>query len=281
MKQVDRPRISITLIVDTCSSSYRDTELQKRFVAAVPQLLGHESEFLDRMEHKTVASMSKSPQTTAVTPEEAKDLYVNKLARKQCVGRPLYDRLLIREDVPSCPFCGQEAPNALDHYLPKSIYPYLAVAPGNLIPICSICNQSKQASTGSSLAESTYHPYFESIDWEWLQVELFNKNHELLAYYTVRPFESISDPEYQRLKNHFETFELGRRYQRFALNEIANGRKQWKELSQKHGIKKLEEELCLRYESCKDADSSSWQTALYHALSDNYYLFSQYCADSE
>lgn len=49
----------------------------------------------------------------------------------------------------------------LDHFYPKSKYPYLSISPLNLIPICSSCNQLK--SDMDILSKPFPHPYYDSI----------------------------------------------------------------------------------------------------------------------
>ncbi len=48
----------------------------------------------------------------------------------------------------------------LDHYLPKSKYPYFSLSFFNLIPCCNICNSIKRDNEFSSL--SIFHPYLEN-----------------------------------------------------------------------------------------------------------------------
>jgi len=46
-----------------------------------------------------------------------------------------------------CPFCDclyHKGTISIEHYLPKSIYPFLAVHPINLIPCCEDCNGTKR-----------------------------------------------------------------------------------------------------------------------------------------
>ncbi len=59
-----------------------------------------------------------------------------------------YDKLVDTNE--KCPFCGindiltpkHSKRDALDHYLPKDIYPFNSVNPNNLAPICKTCNSS-------------------------------------------------------------------------------------------------------------------------------------------
>lgn len=69
-----------------------------------------------------------------------------------------------------CPYCnrmytitlekGRVRPQ-LDHFYPKTLYPYLSVSLYNLIPCCSICNQKK--SQLDPCATPILHPYKEEF----------------------------------------------------------------------------------------------------------------------
>lgn len=69
-----------------------------------------------------------------------------------------------------CPMCDGKAPihtrdrdrAEVDHFLPKSLYPFLSIHPYNLVPICSDCNGFKSNTdplpTQGPLLD-TFHPY--------------------------------------------------------------------------------------------------------------------------
>ena len=67
-----------------------------------------------------------------------------------------FGKLISLLDVNTCPYCGQMFTctvnkqgnsfiriNQVDHYYPKSVYPYLALSIWNLIPACGPCNNRK------------------------------------------------------------------------------------------------------------------------------------------
>ncbi|MDC8005387.1 hypothetical protein POV27_15090 [Aureisphaera galaxeae] len=77
--------------------------------------------------------------------------------------------------VKSCPYCNAQytlsvkQKNAktkllfhLDHYYPKSVYPYLSLSFYNLIPSCASCNMSKSDEPFS--LSDFLHPYVNSVD---------------------------------------------------------------------------------------------------------------------
>ena len=68
--------------------------------------------------------------------------------------RMVASKILRKMNVSVCPYCnrqyiftlasGKVRPQ-LDHYFPKSSYPYLALSLYNMVPSCSICNMAKSA----------------------------------------------------------------------------------------------------------------------------------------
>ncbi len=74
--------------------------------------------------------------------------------------------------IKACPYCNAHPIHAyktqtksrlqtqLDHYFPKSIYPYLSVSFYNLIPICSYCNNRKG---DQEFPPKFYHPYRDNV----------------------------------------------------------------------------------------------------------------------
>lgn len=86
----------------------------------------------------------------------------DKLRRSSFGALWLFKAICKANDLRCCPYCNAEyvyqidgvtkqdwhARSPLDHFFPKSLYPYLATALGNLIPCCSRCN------SGSKLADN-------------------------------------------------------------------------------------------------------------------------------
>ena len=68
--------------------------------------------------------------------------------------RMVVGKILEKMNVSVCPYCNRQyiftlergkARPQLDHYFPKSSYPYLALSLYNMVPSCSICNMAKSA----------------------------------------------------------------------------------------------------------------------------------------
>lgn len=144
-------------------------------------------------------------------------------------GRPVYDG--IRNQRIKCPLCGIGAVRQVDHHLPKSVYPYLAVVLTNLLPVCSDCNFLKNDQIPISLVEQTLHPYFDNIENErWLYAELYVEAPALTANgaaatswrvrFFVRPPSEQDPHRAARVAHHFKAFKLDKLYEEQTADEL-------------------------------------------------------------
>ncbi|WP_449254353.1 hypothetical protein [Brevundimonas naejangsanensis] len=64
-----------------------------------------------------------------------------------------------------CPACGDAGkPGTLDHYLPQSTHPHLAVLPHNLAPMCQTCQWAKTNNTVGGDGQRLFlHPYYDTV----------------------------------------------------------------------------------------------------------------------
>jgi putative EA31 gene protein, phage lambda len=88
-------------------------------------------------------------------------LYKNHLSKKnKKVPYEYYERLMHSAKNNLCPLCELDTACELDHYLPKSVYPEFSVFHKNLIPICHVCNNIKNANTSAKFI----HSYYDNTD---------------------------------------------------------------------------------------------------------------------
>lgn len=71
-------------------------------------------------------------------------------------GKYYYMREALMESVYLCPTCGISQDLTLDHYMPKSSYPALAMCRMNLVPLCGACNRVKNTKNYNLFV----HPYY-------------------------------------------------------------------------------------------------------------------------
>lgn len=133
-------------------------------------------------------------------------------------ARKIYDDLrnAARE---KCPFCGGIGfPRTLDHFLPKKSFPQFSVLPLNLVPSCRDCNMEGKAQGYATRAEEQYiHPYrdrdiFFTAQWIYARYILPVGNEPgKFEYYITSPSGGVP-PDAERVRKHFQDFDIARRY---------------------------------------------------------------------
>ncbi|WP_225797783.1 hypothetical protein [Streptomyces aculeolatus] len=194
-------------------------------------------------------------------------------------GRPVYEEARNRKT--KCPMCGVGSVRQVDHHMPKSIYPYLAAVPINLLPICSDCNFAKSDSAPTCYEEQTLHPYFDDIDEDrWLKARLITSLDDGSAYEAMpldRPaswvIEFYVDPPFSwdsrlagRVRHHFETFNLAQLFEDQAADELPGIELSIEEVFRDGGALGVSEYMAGLARSRARLHKNSWMVALYEAL---------------
>lgn len=125
-----------------------------------------------------------------------------------------YDQ--IRRMQKSCPYCNYFARTVrqLDHYLPKTVFPSLAVTPLNLVPICADCNELKKAYYSEDKGEMLIHPYFDEFAnevFEFLKCSVIEDDNIGFVFYIQR-LDHWDDSTFSRVKLHFEKLKISELY---------------------------------------------------------------------
>ncbi|WP_240660018.1 hypothetical protein [Streptomyces sp. WAC 01529] len=202
-------------------------------------------------------------------------------------GRPVYEEARNRKA--KCPMCGVGAVRQVDHHMPKSIYPYLAVVPINLLPICSDCNFAKKDQSPTCYAEQTLHPYFDDVDHDrWLRARLITRSPDGQVLH-ARPQDSPAswaiefyvDPPSswdanlaERVRYHFDTFKLAPLYEDQAADDLPGIELSIEEAFQAGGAPDVRAHLEGLARSRARQHQNSWTVALYEALSADHWFCS-------
>ncbi|OFW87501.1 MAG: hypothetical protein A3J37_07315 [Alphaproteobacteria bacterium RIFCSPHIGHO2_12_FULL_45_9] len=137
-------------------------------------------------------------------------------------GRAVYDSLLNSANG-QCPFCGGIGrPRNLDHFMPKAHFPQFSILPLNLIPCCWECNMDGKGENFARVAKDQFiHPFLDNTRFfneQWIfatyNLGLAGEPNSM-SYYTKFP-SYWTQTDKDRAKNHFETFDLAKRYKVFA-----------------------------------------------------------------
>ncbi|MCX5367963.1 HNH endonuclease signature motif containing protein [Streptomyces sp. NBC_00103] len=202
-------------------------------------------------------------------------------------GRPVYDEARNRRI--KCPLCGVGSVRQVDHHLPKSTFPYLAVVPMNLVPVCADCNFLKGEKFPKVYSEQTLHPYFDEIDDQrWLHARLItlSSTGQIVASladavpsnwyvkFFVSPPSAWRAELTERVQYHFEAFNLAQLYEDQAADDLTGIELSMEEAYQAGGAPDVRELLESMARSRKRPHNNTWMVALYEGLASN----SWYCS---
>lgn len=268
MRSIEKPNEDVEVVFDKCISNIRNQVYKKRLSNCTEIIKKdtemYEAKILTSQVH-TIASKSKISEY--IFDDDMTKIYDNKFAKKGSPGRQYYDKIISIPHNGICPLCGVRIISTLDHYMPKSKFPTLAVSPTNLVPSCSDCNKAKGILTFTCSADETLNPYYDVIDNEkWLKANI--KKDGIVYFYVIKP-DNWSEITYRRLITHFKKFELDTLYSTHAAEELANKRTLYRNLYKKCGLEIVQELIAEEYESCRVYCQNSWRSALYEELKDS------------
>lgn len=126
-------------------------------------------------------------------------------------GRLSNIRETLKNGIEQCPICGISAPDELDHYLPKSEFPTLAIYVRNLVPICSTCNKKKSAIWSET--GNFFHPYFDILpDVQFLEATATIENNGLIIEFQVNSNIGLDTQILAKLQTQLTILSLNDRY---------------------------------------------------------------------
>lgn len=183
-------------------------------------------------------------------------------------GRHIYEQIKALPKHGICPFCDHHFVMTLDHLLPKSLFPALAVTPDNLVGACSDCNRLK-LDCAPTLAQDTFiHPYFDNVEGgQWLGAQLVQGPVAALKFET-RVVAQWPDALNKRVHRQFEVLKLARLYGAQAARTISDQVRLLSALHRDGGSNSVRLELRKQAETREANSLNSWQAVTYRTLSD-------------
>ncbi|MGK0307259.1 MAG: hypothetical protein ACI8RP_000210 [Urechidicola sp.] len=270
MKKIDKPNFSVADVLLDCIDNLQNQTLKQELIDSTNQFTIAETDFDNKISSNTLYQIPQNAIISDTINESVlKGIYTDRMVNKKNIGRVYYDSIFISAPNGRCPFCSVKQVRALDHYLPKSKYPILAITPNNLVPSCSDCNKDKLVDSPTNSEEETLHPYFDDIEnFDWLKARIITLNPIKFEYFILPPNE-WTDLLKTRLINHFSTYLLNDLYSIHAVEEFENIKQQLTKLYQTLGASQLKEHLLDGYNSRYSVNKNSWQTAFYNSLYNN------------
>lgn len=270
MWKLDKPDIKAGSTFRKCISRVRNPDLKSRLESVCQDIVVASEEYNIKAELISLNEILPSDNVGGVVSvNEMKSVYSQRMVGKNSPGRRIYDEIISSPKNGVCPFCGHRIASTLDHYLPKSRYPSLTVAPLNLIPSCSECNRLKLDSIPDTQEDLSIHPYYDNIeDDRWLYAEVIEVKPASISFY-VKPPIHWSEINRVRIGNHFELLELNDLYISQAAQELTNIRYYLAQLYNSAGPEAVRDHLVDMTETRIHANINSWQSATYEAWSAN------------
>ncbi|REE61304.1 HNH endonuclease [Streptomyces sp. 3212.3] len=270
MWKIERPKHTARSSYSTCIKRIKSEELKERFENAIEEVAAAADSFALSAEDKKLYALSEEDFVlTSITTAEMIALYNYRMAQKKSVGRFIYDDLMLSAPQGRCPMCGQRTVSTIDHHLPKTLYPALAVTPLNLIPACSDCNKLKGNVAPTTEGDEPIHPYFDDVEKDpWLCAGVVRANPPALVF-RVSPPTSWAEVTKLRAHKHFSLFQLAPLYASQAAQELSNIRYSLECIFERSGADGVREHLAQEADSRRRAHVNSWQTAMYTALAED------------
>lgn len=267
MRSLPLPSITGSEVLSRCLSRTTDASLHQR-LSLISSILSADAaryEALARSERLDLVPRVHS--VGLVSKDELVGLYSDHLSATNGVARYVYDE--IRNSTPNrkCPLCGVGVVAALDHHLPKSRYPNLAIQPANLVPACHYCNDTKKAKFPGSPGQQTLHPYFDRrlMEIHWLRAAV-DRGPPVTLVFRGDPAATVAPVDRERVQRHLAVCGLAVLFASNANDELPVLKPILANLYERGGPvpvrDHLEEERHRRRER-----PNSWQYAMYEALS--------------
>ena len=273
MWSLPRPAIDATDTLKACTWRMREQERRALLLGAAAQLTAAESQYTKAAELGTLHSLRNLEDRDKDS--QLRDAFLHAyedglVASK--AGRLLYDLLRAAAPDARCPLCGHGEVDTLDHHLPKSIYPLLAIVPLNLVPACSRCNHDKGSDKATSPFDQPLHPYFDDLGTDrWLHVTVYpaTTTSRGTLKYALRSPATWDATLVARAELHFAAFRLAERYSVLAARATSGIRTMMCRLLAQAGPQAVRAHLVETADSYAQAGPNTWETALYYGLAES------------
>lgn len=266
MRTLPIPADTQASVFALCIGGVADDGLQARLMAVSALLTASGTNY---EAHALAQSLHLVPRLTSVgkvSKEELKALYGDHLSSETGAARDVYDRIRNSSPNKRCPLCGVGTVAQVDHHLPKSRYPDLAVLLANLVPTCHFCNDKKKAKYPKVACEQTFHPYYDIhlTSSTWVRATL-NPGPPPVMVFDTDPPTTWTQTDKDRVTRHFVVCGLSTTFTSNANDELPVIRDRLKLQASRGGqsaVQSFLNEECLVH----SVRLNSWQYAVYRAL---------------
>lgn len=185
---------------------------------------------------------------------------------------------IIRNGEKYCPYCNVPTREVkqVDHYLPKSKFPALAIVAKNLVPICKECNELKGNYFSLENENQLIHPYYdiEMLDaFEYIEC-VITENINIGFRFSIKKLDRWSNTFYKRVIFHFKKLKIDELYLSDFVTEYSIYIEELNQLYQEEGIKEeIKKAIERKVKSYYNKKIMPWRYAGYKCLLESEWFF--------
>ncbi len=277
MIKLDKPEDNVSEVFSSCISNIRNREHRQKLAECLEKIVDATSDYENKIVNDQIHTMPTNESIGDVTKEDLLKIYDDKMVKKSQPGRKYYDKYMSLPQYGICPYCGQRIVSTLDHYLPKTKFVSLVVTPSNLVPSCQDCNKSKTDKIFNNLHETILNPYFDDINNDvWLVASIVkdSENDFIMTYNIIKP-DSWGKDLYERVKNHFNVFNLNKLYSSHAASDLVGTKRKLLHTYKTSGLSNVIMDLKESVEAY-NYSPNSWKVAMYRELLSNSWFHNEW-----
>lgn len=269
MSPLQPPQLDPVAVFELCRDSIGDDQKRSRVGSAQVSVVARYAQYQLRANggalNELPCTKAKKDEVVldASTRRDLEDLYTKEMVPESKPARAIYDALRAAPVNAVCPTCGVGHVFTLDHFLPKSRFPWFAVMPANLVPACRDCNTGKLAKVGDAVVP--FHPYFDhqSLRSVWISAVVL-RTRPISIRFTVNPPPAWDEERRARAVAHFEDYNLGQRFATEAARDLGSlkGTVRAVPLS----VQGLREHVYAVRVGHQESNPTGWKAAMYCAL---------------
>lgn len=252
-----------------CVSDTENDKLKQRYIAASVDIENAARDFDMAAERIALHSIPRGQTVGSLTKKELINVYTYRMLNRARPGRAVYDRIIASVPNQRCPLCDIGVVSSLDHHLPKSEYPTLAVVPNNLVPVCRDCQDEKETHYPTSAEEHTLHPYFDDYESiRWLAARVIQTAPPAFEFF-VNPSASRNAVELARFNTHMRILKLQKLYASNAGSELVSAQRRLHRAFVNGGPGAVRDDCLIAADDYAEISLNSWRSAMYAAAADS------------
>lgn len=270
MWSVKPPTLTAAQSATACAQGVGNKEVRDRVKAAVPDIAANSALLQSDIYAQNLHAAAPSRfHVAGLTDTELKGLYKGQLARQGSKARHIYDHVMGNALHGLCSYCQYGQATSLDHFVPITVVPGLAIDPWNLVPACDRCNKLLRDTFSASPAGQLLHPYARPPVLEaqarWLYARVVASPEPVVAFH-ADPVASVTAPVRDRILAQFDQLELAKLFQVVSARELSGTRQHLTELFAGGPPEPVRAHLAEQAEDAFAAHRNDRRGAMYEAL---------------